>query len=245
MERSVAVSPRLTARVAGLFYLVTVVTRIIADGFVRERLVVSGDAAATATNILAHAALFRLGFVADIVAFASYVALTALFYELFKPVNRSLSLVAAFFGLGASIAQAFSSVFHLAALFVLGGSEYLRVFTVGQLQALALLFLRLRAIGYHNVGLVFLGFYCLLIGYLIFRSTFLPRILGVLVALAGLAYLPFLSPPLAGSLLPYILIPAGIGQVSLTLWLLVIGVNHQRWVEQASAAFGKLAEEAK
>ena len=211
-------------------------TRIIADGFVRDRLVVSADAAATATNILAHQALFRMGFAADIIAFASYVALTAVLYDLLKPVNRSLSLVAAFFSLMSCAVQAFSSLFHLAALVVLGGAEYLRVFTGEQLQALALMFLKLRAIAYHNVGLVFLGLYCLLIGYLIFRSTFLPRILGLLMALAGLAYLPFLSPPLAKSLLPYILIPAGLGQISLTLWLLVIGVNAQRWREQRSAA---------
>jgi hypothetical protein len=235
-ERLREASPRFRARIAGVFYLITVVARIIADGVVRNQLIVSGDAAATATNILAHEALFRLGFAADLIAFASYIALTALLYDLFKPVNRSLSLVAAFFSLVACTVQAFSSLFHLAPLVILGGAPYLRAFTVEQLQALALMFLKLRALAYHSVGLVFFGLYCLLIGCLIIRSTFLPRILGVLMALAGLAYLPFLSPPFAQSLLPYILIPAGVGQVSLTLWLLVIGVNAQRWVEQASAS---------
>lgn len=225
-------SPRFHARVAGALYLTSIVARIAADGFVRDRLVVSSDSAATAANILAHQGLFRFGFIADMVSFASYVALAALLYNLFEPVNRNLSLVAAFFGVASAITQALSSVFHLAALFVLGGSEYLRVFTVEQLQALALILLKLRAIAYHNVGLVFLGFYCLLIGYLIIRSTFLPRFVGVLTALAGLAYFAFLSPPLAGSLLPYLLIPAGVGQITLTLWLLVIGVNGERWAEQ-------------
>ena len=164
MARTAEASPRVKARIAGVFYLITVVTRIIADGFVRDRLVVSADAAATATNILAHQALFRMGFAADIIAFASYVALTAVLYDLLKPVNRSLSLVAAFFSLMSCAVQAFSSLFHLAALVVLGGAEYLRVFTGEQLQALALMFLKLRAIAYHNVGLVFLGLYCLLIG---------------------------------------------------------------------------------
>src|SRR5437879_13773265 len=92
MERITEASPRFKARLAGVFYLLTILARVIADAFVRNRLVVSDDAAVTATNIMAHAPLFRLGFAADIIAFASYIALTALLYELFKPVNRSLSL---------------------------------------------------------------------------------------------------------------------------------------------------------
>jgi len=236
MERIAEASPRFKARMAGVFYLLTTLTRMFVEIFVRNRLVVSDDAAATATNILAHEPLWRWGFAADIIAFASYLALTALFYELFKPVNRSVSLVAAFFSLVACAVQAVSSLFHLAPLVLLGGAPYLRVFNEEQLQALALMFLRLRAQCYHNIGLVFFGLYCLLIGYLIFRSTFLPRIIGVLMMLAGLSYLMFLSPPLARYLQPYVLFFPGVGQISLTLWLLVMGVNEQRWKEQASAA---------
>ena len=236
MERIAGASPRFKARIAGAFYLVTTLTRMFVEIFVRNRLVVSDDAAATAANILAHEPLWRWGFAADILAFASYVALTALLYELFKPVNRSVSLVAAFFSLVACAVQAVSSLFHLAPLVLLGGTPYLRAFNVEQLHALALVFLRLRTAAYHSIGLVFFGLYCLLIGYLIFRSTFLPRIIGVLMILTGLSYLTFLSPPLVQSLQPYILIFPGVGQISLTLWLLVIGVNVQRWKEQASAA---------
>src|ERR1700730_10703940 len=236
VERTAEASPRFKARIAGVFYLLTIVTRVIADAFVRDQLVVSDDAAATATNIMAHEPLFRLGFAADIIAFASYIALTVLLYELFKPVNRSLSLVAAFFSLVACVVQAISSLFHLAPLFLLGGAPYLRVFAVEQLQALALVFLRLRAAAYHNIGLVFFGLYLLLVGILILRSTFLPRILGALMALAGLSYVLFLSPPLVRSLQPYILVFPGVGQISLGLWLLVMGVNGQRWKEQDSAA---------
>ena len=236
MERITEASPRFKARLAGVFYLLTILARVIADAFVRNRLVVSDNAAATATNIMAHESLFRLGFAADIIAFASYIALTALLYELFKPVNRSLSLVAAFFSLVACVVQAISSLFHLTPLALLGGAPYLRVVRGEQLQALALLFLRLRAAAYHNIGLVFFGLYCLLVGILILRSTFLPRILGVLMVLAGLSYVLFLSPPLARSLQPYILVLPGVGQISLTLWLLVMGVNVQRWKEQASIA---------
>jgi Domain of unknown function (DUF4386) len=235
-ERIREASPRFKARIAGLSYLLSILTRMFVEIFVRNRLVVSDNAEATATNILAHEALWRWGFAADSIAFATYVALTALLYELFKPVNRSLSLLAAFFSLVACVVQAISSLFHLAPLVLLGDASYWSAFTVEQLQALALVFLRLRAAAYHNIGLVFFGLYCLLLGILILGSTFLPRTLGVLMALAGLSYVLFLSPPLARFLQPYILVLPAVGQISLTLWLLMIGVNDQRWREQASAA---------
>jgi hypothetical protein len=241
MERIAEVSPRLNARIAGVFYLVTILTRMFVEIFVRNRLVVSDNAAATANNIVAHEQLWRLGFATDIIAFASYIALAALLYELLKPVNRSLALVAAFFGLVASVVHAISSLFHLAPLVLLGRSSYLTVFTVEQLQALALAFLRLRAAAYHNIGLVFFGLYLLSVGILILKSAFLPRIMGVLMVLAGLSYMPFLSPPLARSMQPYILFFPAIGQISLTLWLLVMGVNAQRWKEQVKAARGRLS----
>jgi hypothetical protein len=233
-ERIREASPRFKARVAGVFYLLTFLTAGFAF-FVRGRLVVSGDAAATATNILAHERLFRLGFAADLIGVACYIAVTALFYDLFKPVNRRLSLLAAFFSLVGCAIGALSCLFHFAPSVLLGGAPYLSVFKVEQLQALALVFLKLgdQTI---NIGLVFFGFYCLLIGYLIFRSSFLPRILGVLMAFAGLGWLTFLSPPLVRYLSPYNQTPGTIGEGALTLWLLVIGLNAERWKEQASAA---------
>jgi hypothetical protein len=235
MERIGETSPRFKARIAGVFYLLTILARVIADAFVRNRLVVSDDAAATATNIMAHEPLFRLGFAADIIAFASYIALTALLYELFKPVNRSLSLVAAFFSLVACVVQAISSLFHLAPLFILGGAHYLSVFSREQLQALALLFLKVNDHG-AAIALVFFGFYALLTGYLTIRSTFLPWILGVLGMFGGLGWLSFLYLPLGYRLFPYIAALGLLGAASLILWLLVFGVNEQRWKEQASAA---------
>ncbi len=234
MERIAEASPRFKARIAGLFYLLTFVTGIFAL-LTGGRLVVSGDAAATATNILAHESLFQLSFAANLMATACYIVVTALFFDLFKPVNRSLSLLAAFFSLVGCAIGAVSYVFYFAPLAVLGGAQYLSAFKVEQVQALAYTFLKLGAQA-NNTGLVFFGFYCLLIGYLIFRSTFLPRILGVLMAFGGLGWLTFLSPPAAKYLSPYILLPGIIGEGSLTLWLLVMGVNVERWKEQASAA---------
>jgi len=225
---------RLKARIAGVFYLLTFLTGGISS-FVGGMLEVSGDPAATATNILAHQPLFRLGFAADLSVVACYIAVTALFYDLFRPVNRSLSLLAAFFSLVGCAIQASICLFHLAPFVVLGGAPYLSIFKVEQLQALAYMFFELYAQAF-NICFVFFGFYCLLIGYLIFRSTFLPRILGVLMAIGGLGWLTFLSPPLANSLWPYIAAPGILGEGSLTLWLLVMGVNVGRWMQQASAA---------
>src|ERR1700687_183005 len=126
VERIAEASPQFKARMAGVFYLLTTLTRMFVEIFVRNRLVVSDDAAATATNIMAHEPLWRWGFAADIIAFASYIAFAALLCEVVKPVNRSLSLVAAFFSLVAAVVQAISSLFHLAPLFLLGGAPYLR-----------------------------------------------------------------------------------------------------------------------
>jgi hypothetical protein len=223
---------------AGFFYLLTGGTAF--GFFVRSRLVVSGNAAATAANVVAHEPLFRWAFAADLIGVACYIAVTVLFYELFKPVNRSLSLLAAFFSLMGCAIQLFACVFHLASLLVLGGVQYLSVFTVEQLRAMALMFLKLHGQGV-NIAIVFFGFYCLLIGYLIFRSTFLPRIVGVLMAFGGFVYVTnnlahFLSLPFAKYLPPYAAALGGLGEGSLVLWLLVVGVNVQRWKEQASVA---------
>jgi len=234
MERIAEGSPRPRARITGAVYLLYFLTAILGEFFLKG-IVVDGDAAATATNILAHPSLFRLGLATGLIATALYIALTALFYGLFKPVNRSLSLLAAFFSLVGCAILAFASLFQLAPLVVLGGSPYLSAFKVEQLRALALMFLELNTQA-NNICVVFFGFYCLLIGYLIFRSAFLPRILGVLMAFAGLGWLTFLYPPLANHLSPYNLVLGFLAELLLMLWLLVKGVDVQRWKEQASAA---------
>jgi uncharacterized protein DUF4386 len=222
------------ARITGVVYLLYFLTAVLGELFLKG-IVVSGDAAATANNILAHQPLFRLGLATGLIATAFYIAVTALFYDLFKPVNRSVSLLAAFFSLVGCAISAFGSIFQLAPFVVLGGSPYLSVFKMEQLRALALMFLELNTQA-ANIYLVLFGFYDLLIGYLIFRSAFLPRVLGVLMVFAGLGWLTFLYPPFAHYLSPYILILGFVAELLLMLWLFVMGVNVQRWKEQASAA---------
>src|SRR5919202_1815095 len=228
-------SPRLTARAAGFFWLMTFLGGVFALS--SGGLVVSGNAAATAANILAHESLFRSGVAANLFATACYIAATLFVYYLLKPVNRKLSLLAAFFSLTGCAGGTVTFAIQFAPLAVLGGAQYLSVFTSEQLQALALAFLRLAEQAFF-IGHVFFGLHCLLVGYLIFGSKFLPRIVGALMVSAGLGWLTMsfanlLSPQLGRSLFPYVLLPGMLGEGSLTLWLLLVGVNVGRWKAQA------------
>lgn len=144
-------------------------------------------------------------------------------------------MLAVFFSLVGCAILAVASLFRVAPLVVLGGDQYLGAINVDQLRALASLFLELYRQTV-NICFVFFGVYCLLIGYLIFKSTFLPRILGVFLVIAGLGWLTFLFPPLANYLSPYILVVGVLAELALMLWLLVMGVNVQRWNEQAADA---------
>jgi len=233
-ERIREASPSFLARIAGALYLITILTGIFSAGYATGKLVVTGDAAATAANILANRGLFQLAFAVYLIEMACQVAITALFYKLLKPAGRTVSLVAAFLGLTGCVIKTFSRVFFIAPLFILGGAHYLSVFSAEQLKALALLFLKVNDRG-AGAALVFFGFYAILTGYLIIRSTFLPRILGVLSVIGGFGWLTFLYPPLGGRLFPFIAIFALLGAALLIVWLLVKGVNEQRWKEQADA----------
>ena len=234
-ERIAGTSPRQLARFSGVLYLLTMLTGIFAQGFVSERLVTFSDAAATASNILTHRNLFELGFTVYMLEMACQIALTALFYELLKPAGRSISLLAAFLGLAGCIIKTVSRLFYISPLFILADAHYLNVFSREQLQALALLLLKINDRG-AGMALAFFGFYALLTGFLIIRSTFLPRFLGVWSVIAGLGWLSFLYPPL-GSRLFFYVAPVGLlGAIALIFWLLVKGVNEQRWIEQASTS---------
>ena len=214
-----------------LFFVTAILGAVIAPGISGPG--ATGDAVATANNIMAHQPSFRVGWALDLISTAFYVALMALFYQLFKPVSRTLALLAMVFGLVGCAVTAFGSLFQLAPLVILGGSPYSSAFDVRQLQALALLFLNLNVqVGY--IALVFFGVFQIVLGYLIFQSAFLPRIIGALIAVAGLGWLTFLSPPLANQLLTPLEVLGIAAEASLMLWLLVMGVNPQRWTAWAA-----------
>jgi hypothetical protein len=236
MERIREASPYPKARIAGFLYLLIFGVGIFAEFFVRGRLIVHGDAGATAAKIMAHQSLYRMGGVADLIVLTCDIAVALLFYDLFRPVGRSLSLFAAVFRLVFVAIMTVNLRSYFAPLVLLKDTHLSTAFKTDQLQALALESLRSYVTGY-EIALVFFGVHCLLIGYLIFRSTFLPQILGVLMAFAGLGWLTFLWPPFANYLSPYVLLPGAFGEGLLTLWLLGMGVNAQRWKEQAIAAW--------
>ncbi len=233
-------APRLTARLAGALYVISGVPAGFSV-YVLTKLVVRGDPTATATNILGSESLFRLGSAAEIVGILLVVGAVLMLYELFKPVSRSLSLLMAFFGLIGCTIQALDSLADIAALLFLKGGSAMTAFTTGQAQALALVFLRLH-FAIYDLALVFFGVFALLIGYLVLNATFLPRVLGALMAIDGMGYLTFsfatfLSPPLVAHLYPFLpFMTAILGEASLMLWLIVKGVNAQKWEEQAAAA---------
>ena len=191
------------------------------------------------SNILAHELLYRSAVVGDVISYVVFIPYRLIIYNLFRPVSTRLSLLAAVLNLVALAIQFSICVLLLAPLAVLQGAQSLSAVNVDQSQALALMFLNFYDAGY-TVSMVLCGFYDLLIGYLIFRSTFLPRILGVLLAIAGFYYqinnfaaLPF--PAIAARVEPYVFV-IGMAELLLALWLVVMGVNEQRWKEQASAA---------
>jgi Domain of unknown function (DUF4386) len=239
-QQMAGASPRLMARIAGALYLINILGGFFAIGYVRAALVVPGDATTTARNIVAHELLYRLGLAIHIVVLLTNIPLAVIFYDLFKVVNRRLSLLVLFFLLVGTTIEGASLLNQFAPLLLLQGGQAVSGLTAEQIQAQVSLSLALQPIGYSLAQVFYVG-YLLLAGFLIFRSTFLPRAVGVLLAIGGVCYLIYsfagiLAPTFAAHLVPYIQLPSGIGELSLCLWLLVMGVSIQRWTEKASVS---------
>jgi hypothetical protein len=226
-------SPRTYARIGGLLYLIIIVAGILGELFVRGRIVVPGDAAATVHNIMASQSLWRVGIAGDLIMHVCDIPLMWIFYLLLRPVSGNLALLAMLFNLIQTAVLVANKLNLLTPLFLSGDAEYLKAFEPRQLQALAYISLRSHDHGF-GVGLIFFGCTCLVLGSLIFKSGYLPRALGVLMQIAGLSYLTnsfalLLAPGLAARLFPGILVPSFIAELSLCLWLLVKGVDVPGW----------------
>src|ERR1700722_7488573 len=236
---SAGTSPRRLARIAGALYLINIVFGAFSIGVVPAILIVP-DMAATAHNIQAHELLYRLGLVAHIVVTATNVPMAVIFYDLLKVVNRRIALLDVFFTLVATSVEVASLPGQFTPLLLLGSSRYTGALPPAQLHALAYLPGDLSNIDY-SIYTVFYAFDILCVAYLVYRSTFLPKAIGVLLAADTLAYLvnaftTMLAPGAAAHLVPWIGLPTIAGEGSLSLWLLFAGVNAERWKQQASAA---------
>ena len=234
-KRMAGWSPRAKARVAGVFEALEGTGSAGGQVVILGSFVVAGNAAATSANILAHQPLFWLGFAFQLLGVAFHVAWALLFYELFKPVNRTIASLALCVVLVCCAMQALTALLYLGPLLVLQSGSELNAFTPQQVQGLVTILLNLNGQAF-NVDLVFFGLWCVLSGYLIFRSTFMPRILGVLLMIDGVGWMLYLVPPFASYVFPLIAVASGLAEIPLQLWLIVMGVNSERWKAQASAA---------
>lgn len=222
-------SPLRLARIAGLLYLTIFLCGLFAEMVVRSRIFVPGDPGATARNLLASEGLFRAGLLADLTMVLCDVALAAVLYLLFRPVSRALSLVAAGFRLAQASVLGLNLLNHLMAVQLLTGDGYGASLSRPQLDALAFASLDAHRFGY-LIGLVLFAAHLAILAVLVWRSNFLPRLLGLLLGFAALGYLVdsasyFLVARYDGALSPVAIGPAVVGELALLLWLLVRGVR--------------------
>lgn len=229
------ISDKKLSRIAGFCYLIVIATGLFSEVFVRQALSVSNDALTTAQNIKTHEMLFRWGFVADLINFVIGLPTILIVYHIFKHVNKLLLQLALAFVIIQTAIIAVNLLNQISPLLLLSNDTYLNAFQPNQLAALSLLSLNIQIQGY-ALGLVFFGFYCLIIGYVIYKSNLIPKTLGILYAFAGFCYLinsftMFLSKGFANPLFLYLAIPIFIGELSLCLWLLIKGIDTSKRIK--------------
>ena len=229
------ISDKNLARIAGFCYLIVIGTGLFSEVFVRQALRVPNDALATAHNIQANEMLFRWGFVADLINFVVGLPTILIIYFLFKRTNKLLLQLALAFVIIQTAIIAVNLLNQISPLLILSNDTYLKTFQPNQLATLSLLSLNIQTQGY-AIGLVFFGFYCLIVGYVIYKSKFLPKLFGVLYAISGLCYLVnsftmFLSKGFENPLFLYLAIPIFIGELSFCLWLLIKGIDTTKMIQ--------------
>ena len=232
-SKSAEFSPMKYARIGGVIYLVIIVAGIFGELFVRGKLVVWGDALATANNIMSSSLLWRLGIGVDLIMQLCDIPLIMIFYVLLKPVNKNLALMNLLFNMIQTAVLVTNKLNLFIPLLLLGDAAYLNAIDPHQLQSLSYMFIKLHGYGF-GVGLIFFGFVCLVEGRLIFRSGFFPKTLGLMMQLAGVCYITnsfamIIAPHLADSLFPFILMPCLIAELALALWMVVKGIDVAKW----------------
>ena len=239
---------RAVARIGGILYLVIIVLGALGEGVVRGGIVVPGNAAATVANLRSMEWLWRVGVASELILLICAIVLAVILYVLLRPVDRDIALLAVLFN-GVTIAiEGVAAVSLATALAPLANAPYLHALPPEQVNAMAMLSVRSHTLGF-GIALVFFGVECLVLGYLIVRSGYIPGWVGVLMQIAGVCYLVnsfalILSPPLSNRLFPAILLPSLIGELSLALWLLVKGVRPTGWNRHVHGAERVAAEAA-
>ena len=230
------ISIQRTARIAGLLYLILAICGGFAEFTVRQGMVVAGNAAATVSNIVAAESTFRLGVVSELIGQVVFILLALYLFRLLQSVNRNQATLMVVFVIIAVTITCLNMVNQVAVLLIINGSGYLSVFEAGQLQTLVLFFLNMHTAGY-IIAQIFFGLWLLPLGYLVYKSSFTPKIVGILLIIACFGYLI--------DVVTYFLIPSFelviseytfIGEVVMLLWLLIKGVNVEKWKKRALEA---------
>jgi hypothetical protein len=233
---TVETSPQRYARIGGVLYLIIIVLGGVGEVFIRDRIVVPGNATVTAANLRAMELLWRFGIASEMFLLMITIVLGLILYVLTRPVSRDLALLALFFNLIATAIEGAYSLQLVEALFPLANAGYLKAFTPEQLYALAYLSVKSHIYGF-GIALLVFGPFFLVTGYLIFKSGYFPKALGILYLMPGLGYLIngfglILAPAYADRIFTIIAGPAFVGEASFCLWLLVKGVNIEKWEEK-------------
>ena len=240
MNFNAPISPKLYARNAGLLYLLIIVVGMFAVIFARDKLIVSGDPAATAGNLVAHNLLWRTGIAADLVMHLCDIPVMLVIFVLLRPVDKNMALLALLFNLVQTAVLVANKLNLVAALLPLGNATYLKAIPPAQADAQMYLSLKLHDIGF-GVGLIFFGFTCLVNGYLIFRSGYFPKVIGILLQIAGICYIAsnfmlLLVPEIAAKLFPASILPCFIAELTFCLWLIFKGVDINIWNKAMSGS---------
>jgi hypothetical protein len=224
-------SPTAYAKLAGLLYLLIAISGGFSIGYMPSVIMIPGDAATTAQNVMENQGLFRLGIAGDIAVFLMEIILTVMLYRMFKPVNPTLSLVAGFSRLAMGIVMGFNLFNYLIPIRLLGGADYLNTFESDQLQALALLFFDAHQDGIYIWG-IFFALHLVVLGYLIFKSDYFPKVIGLLMMIGSFGYggesiaaFIFSEYEVISMLINVLLAIAVVGELSFTFWLLIKGIK--------------------
>jgi hypothetical protein len=231
----VETSPTTRGRILAALYLFVILCGIIAQALIANPLIVADDAAQTAANILAHQSLYRLAYTIFMVEMIAQIAVSALFYDLLKPVNRSVARLSTIIGITGAGIKTLARLLYYAPLILLSGAPYLSAVEPKLLATTSLALIRINNQGV-AIAFIFFGFETLLRGWLVYRSRFLPRFLGVMSMIGGTAWLTYLWPPLGSQAFTAVALFAIVSVIATSGWLLIRGVDDEKWRERAALA---------